>query len=102
MFKATLTVNKNDDSFQPVTPVMIDPATGEPIGGEPDGPKVPEDAWRQLIRIDVAFVAQRMMTIEYALRVREKVDVIHEEGLNATPTAELNIIDPPYYQAVLP
>lgn len=96
-FAATLTISKSADSFQPVTP--YDPATM--TGGEPDGPAIPAAAFRQIVRVDITFRPSRRMEIEYAIRVREHVDVIHEMGLNA-PADELQIIDPPYYSASLP
>ncbi len=99
MFAAVLTINKQADSFQPVTP--LDVTTDPPTGGEPTGPEIVEAAWRQLIRVDVIFDPDRLMEIEYSLRLREHIEVVHEEGLNA-PAAELEIIDPPYYQASLP
>jgi hypothetical protein len=99
MFAAVLTINKQADAFQPVTP--LDVTTDPPTGGEPTGPAVPAAAWRQFVRIDILFDANRLMEIEYSLRLREHTEIIHEEGLNA-PAAELQLIDPPYYQASLP
>ena len=98
-FRAMLTISKQAEEFQPVTP--IDVTTDPPTGGDPTGPAIPAAAWRQLIRIDINFNPDRRMQIEYSLRLREHTEVIHEEGLNA-PRAELEIIDPPYYQASLP
>jgi hypothetical protein len=96
-FAATLTISKNATSFQPVTP--YDPATES--GGAPDGPAIPEAAFRQLVRVDIRFRPDRDMVLEYTLRVREHTEVIHEMGLNA-PADELEIIDPPVYAASLP
>lgn len=95
-FNATLSVNRSSDEFQPLTPATIDPATGDVVPGVPTGPAVPRAAFRQLVRLDVTFRADRAMELELSVRVREHVDVVHEEGLSA-PAAELSIIDPPIY-----
>lgn len=96
-FAATLTINRDKPSFQPVTP--YDPVTE--TGGTADGPEVPAAAFRQLIRVDIRFRPDREMVLEYTLRVREHTEVIHEEGLNA-PADELDLRDPPVYAASLP
>jgi hypothetical protein len=91
-FAAMLTVSKHAQSFQPVTP--YDPETM--TGGTPDGPEVPALAFRQLIRVDMALRPTRRMEMEFTIRLREHVDVVHEMGLNA-PAGELDLRDPPYY-----
>ncbi len=91
-FRATLTTSRRDDSFQPITPYDYVTMTG----GEATGPAVPSIAWRQLVRIDVVFKPLAHMKIDYAVRVREHTDVIHDEGLNA-PAGELEILDPAPY-----
>lgn len=96
-FAAVLTTSKNASSFQPVT--AYDPISE--TGGAPDGPEVPAAAFRQLIRVDIRFRPDRDMVLEYTLRLREHVEVIHEEGLNA-PGGELDLRDPPVYAASLP
>lgn len=100
-FAAMLTINKGDDAFQPRTPTVYDPATGDTTGGEPTGPEVPEAAWRQLTRVDLNFRPEHRMEIEFAVRLRVHTPVIHEEGLNA-PAGELQIYDPPVYTATIP
>jgi hypothetical protein len=92
-FAAWLSVSKNVDAFQPLTPAVYDPLTGETTYGMPTGPEVPRLAFRQLIRVDIVFRPDRMMTLDYTLRVREHTEVIHEMGLNA-PAGELDIRDP--------
>jgi hypothetical protein len=100
-FKAMLTINKNDDGFQPLTPVMYD-ANGDQImgTGEPTGPAIPMAALRQIIRIDMSFRPDRMMRLDFTIRVREHVEIIHEEGLNA-PAAELDLRNPAAYAGTL-
>jgi hypothetical protein len=91
-FRASLTTTRHDDFFQPVTPYDYVTMTG----GEPAGPQVPSLAFRQLVRIDIVFKPSAHMAIDYTVRVREHVDVIHEEGLNA-PTGEVEVLDPAPY-----
>jgi len=91
-FRAVLTTSRHDDQFQPVTPYDYVTMTG----GDPTGPAVPSFAWRQIVRVDIVFKPQAHMTIDYTVRVREHVNVIHEEGLNATD-GTLNVLDPPAY-----
>ena len=91
-FRATLTTSRHDDMFQPVTPYDYVTMTG----GEPTGPAVPSEAWRQIVRIDIVFKPMAMMRLDYSVRVREHVDILHDEGLNA-PTGEIEIYDPAPY-----
>ena len=91
-FRATLTTSRHDDFFQPVTPYDYVTMTG----GQATGPQVPRVAWRQIVRIDLVFKPSAHMTLDYNVRVREHVDVIHDEGLNA-PADELQIYDPAPY-----
>jgi hypothetical protein len=101
-FAAWLDVAKNKDSFQPLTAPVYDPVTGDTTYGMPTGPEVPRLAFRQLVRIDIVFHPDRMMTLEYTLRVREHVEVIHPMGLNA-PAGEIEIYDPaPFVPALGP
>jgi hypothetical protein len=91
-FRAVLTTSRHDDAFQPVTPYDYVTMTG----GEPTGPAVPSLAWRQLVRIDIVFKPLTQMKIDYAVRLREHTEVIHEEGLNA-PDGEIELLDPAPY-----
>lgn len=98
-FAAMLTINKQDDEFQPVTP--LDTTTDPPTGGDPVGPPVPREAWRNIIRVDVTFRPNVPMEIEYALRLREHTDIVPDKGLNAA-AEDLYLMDPPAYTASLP
>jgi hypothetical protein len=95
-FAATLTVSTNADMFQPLTPAVYDPDTGEVTPGTPSGPAIPRAAFRQLVRVDVVFKPGAHMTLDYTLRVREHTEIIHEMGL-AAPAGELQILDPAPY-----
>ncbi|CAN5539961.1 hypothetical protein BH11MYX1_BH11MYX1_52840 [soil metagenome] len=95
MYAATLTVNKNDASFQPLSPIMMPPAgSQDPPMQTPTGPAVPRAAFRNLVRVDMVMEATTHMKITYAIRVRAHVDdVIHDMGMDA-PVAQLTILDP--------
>lgn len=95
-FAASLTISKNTAAFQPLTPSVYDPQSGQVTPGTPTGPEVPRAAFRQLVRVDIVFRPQRHMTIDYTLRVREHTEIIHEMGL-AAPGEELQILDPAPY-----
>jgi len=101
-FAAWLDVSKNKEAFQPLTPPVYDPVTGETMYGMPTGPEVPRLAFRQLVRVDIVFHPDRMMTLDYTLRVREHTEVIHPMGLNA-PGGEVEVYDPaPFVPALGP
>ena len=89
-FAATLTVNKNDDSFQPMSPMM---PTVMNYMQTPLGPAVPRAAFRQLVRIDLVFKPDHHMVLDYVLRVRPHRDVINDMGLDA-PAGQIMLIDP--------
>jgi hypothetical protein len=98
-FAATLIINKNDPSFQPLS-VQLPPPAGSnmPPMQTPTGSAVPRAAFRQFVRIDLALkTLGPHLTVEYALRVRPHVaKVIHDMGMDA-PAAEIHIYDPPTY-----
>lgn len=95
-FAASLTISKNTATFQPLTPSVYDPQSGQVTPGTPTGAEVPRAAFRQLVRVDIVFRPQRHMTIDYTLRLREHTEIIHEMGL-AAPGDELQILDPAPY-----
>ncbi len=95
MYAATLTINKNDPSFQPLAPVQMPTTTGgDPPPQDKSGSPVPRSAFRNIVRVDISMEADTHMTIAFNVRVRPHVDdVIHDMGMNA-PAAELTILDP--------
>lgn len=104
MYAATLTVNKNDQSFQPLSASMPPPAgSDEPPMQTSDGSAVPRAAFRNIVRVDIVMKTDTHMTIDFALRVRPHVnDVIHDMGMDA-PVGELTILDPaPFIPAYTP
>jgi hypothetical protein len=98
MFAATLTVNKNDPSFQPLSAQMPPPVgSDEPPMQTAVGPAVPRAAFRNFVRVDLVLEADTHMSIDFTLRVRPHVDdVINDMGMNA-PVAQLTILDPAAY-----
>jgi len=104
MYAATLTVNKNDQSFQPLSASMPPPVgSDQPPMQTPNGSAVPRAAFRNIVRVDIVMKTDTHMTIDFALRVRPHVDdVIHAMGMDA-PAAELTILDPaPFIPAYTP
>jgi len=110
-FAATLIVNKNDTSFQPMSPQQPPPAgSDEPPPQNPMGSAVPRAAFRQLVRVDLVLKTidstgkgAPHLTMDYTLRVRPHVDkVIDVKGMDA-PTSEITIYDPaPYMPGYTP
>jgi hypothetical protein len=99
-FAATLVVNKNDLSIQPLTPALPPPpGSTTPPPQMPTGSPIPRAAFRQLVRVDL--VLQTLgphLTMDYALRIRPHVaNVIHDHGMDA-PTNEITIYNPPGFQ----
>jgi len=74
-FAATLQVHKNLELFQPLTPLMPGDETYVQM---PDGDPIPREAFRQIIRVDLVFKADREMVLEYTIRVRDTRGIMHE------------------------
>jgi hypothetical protein len=96
-FAATLKINKNDTSFQPLTayvpPAMIG---GTPPMQNPDGPLVPRAAFAELIRIDLVFKPDRPMTLDYTVRIRDHRGIVDIKGVDS-PMAEVVQFAPVVY-----
>lgn len=84
-FAATLTVNKNADSIQPMTP--YDPTMPD-VPQMPMGEPIPREAFRQMVRVDLVFRPDRHMVLEYTVRVRDIRGIVHDDLL-AAPMDEL-------------
>jgi hypothetical protein len=74
-FAATLEVHKNLTAFQPMTALMpgVDGYVQMPVGDP-----IPREAFRQMIRVDLVFKADRTMVLEYTIRVRDVRGIMHE------------------------
>ncbi|HEX3761356.1 MAG TPA: hypothetical protein VHW23_21820 [Kofleriaceae bacterium] len=93
-FRATLTIDRNQQSFQPLTAPTLD-ANGQ-ITQSPTGPVVPRSAFAQLTRIDLVFKPDRHMTLSFNVRVRDLRGIMDDMLLAAKP-AELQMFDPMAY-----
>jgi hypothetical protein len=90
-FAAMLTVNKNQQSFQPMsTPMYMNPVCQQ----NPDDPTcvqtpvgnpVPRSAMAGIIRIDLVFKPDHHMVLDYTVRVRDHRNLLHDKGLAAPP-----------------
>jgi hypothetical protein len=99
MYAATLNVNKNDPSFQPLSAVQAPPPGSiDPPPQNAMGSAVPRAAFRQIVRVDVTLKptdAGVHLTLSFDVRLRPHIaNVVDAMGMNA-PTGELMIIDPP-------
>ncbi|HET9626620.1 MAG TPA: hypothetical protein VFP84_34895 [Kofleriaceae bacterium] len=92
-FRATLTVSKNADSFQPLTPPM--PAVKDYMQ-TPVGDPVPREAFAYMTRIDLVFKPTTHMTLDFNVRVRDLRGIVHDMLLDAKP-AELTTFKPAVY-----
>lgn len=101
-FAATLTVNKNDKSFQPLTPSMVtnpmcqmDPPPAGCVQ-QPMGPAVPREAFAGIVRIDLVFHPDHHMVLDYTVRVRDHRGILHDMGL-AAPPSQIVMFTPTVY-----
>lgn len=96
-FAATLIVNKNDPSIQPLSAQQPPPPGSNQAPPQmPTGPAIPRAAFRQFVRVDMVLkTLGPHLTMTYSLRIRPHVDkVIHPMAMDA-PAAEITIYDPP-------
>ena len=101
MYAATLTVNKNDPSFQPLSAVQMPPAGSiDPPPQTVMGSAVPRAAFRQIVRVDVTLKpadSDVHLTLSFDVRLRPHIaNVVDSMGMNA-PAGQLMIIDPPAF-----
>src|SRR4029079_3162378 len=83
-FAATLIVNKNDPSFQPMsTPVLPTSAMPDAPPQTPVGMGIPRAAFANLVRIDLVFKPDHHMTLDYTVRVRDHRNIMADKGLSA-------------------
>ena len=96
-FMATLVVNKNDQSFQPMsTPVLPTAAMPNPPPQTPTGMPIPRAAFAEIIRVDLVFKPDRHMVMDYTVRVRDHRGILHDMGLSA-PQNEIVMFMPMTY-----
>ena len=105
-FQATLTINKNAQSFQPMSPPLLLtamcmttplPAACQTCVQNPNDPScqgmatgtpIPRQVFAGMIRVDLVFTPTRHMVLDYTVRVRDQRGIIHDMGLSA-PMNEL-------------
>ncbi len=96
-FAATLTVNKNDKSFQPMSmPVIPTAAMPDPPPQTATGTAIPREAFANLIRVDLVFKPDQHMTLDYVVRVRDHRGIMDDKGMSA-PASELMMFMPAVY-----
>ena len=89
-FAAILTISKNADSFQPMTP--YDPAMPD-VPPTPTGTAIPREAFAGMIRVDLVFKADRRMVLEYTVRMRDIRGIV-DADLQAADPADLTMFAP--------
>lgn len=92
-FAAVLQSHANITSYQPT--MLIDPTMPD-LGSVPVGNPIPIAAFGQLVKVDMSFVADKHMVMEYAVRIRDLRGIVHEELLDA-PAGELTEFNPVVY-----
>ena len=96
-FTATLTVNKNDPSFQPMSAPILPTATmPDPPPQTPMGTAIPRAAFANLIRVDLVFKPDHHMTLDYTVRVRDHRGIVDDKGV-ASPASEIVMFMPAVY-----
>ena len=98
-FYATLTVSKNAQSFQPLTPPMVAAPDEDPPKQDPVGDPIPREAFAEMTRIDLVFKPTTHMVLTYDVRVRDLRGIMHDLLLAAVTEKpdELETFDPAEY-----
>lgn len=99
VFTATLTVNMNDPSFQPMSvpqPAPPDEESDDTPPQTPVGNPIPRAAFAQLLRVDLVFKPDHHMVLDYTVRVRDHRDIVDPKGL-AAPASEIVTFAPVLY-----
>jgi hypothetical protein len=92
-FRARYTIAKNDQQFAQMTEVMYD-EDGEAMQQMTTGVVFPKAAFAGLLRLDLVFMPDRHMVLEYAVRVRDvRGEIINTMFFDA-PAEELQYTDP--------
>src|SRR5262249_5367096 len=96
-FAAVLTVNKNDQSFQPMSmPVLPTAMMPDPPPQTPMGQAIPRSAFANLIEIALGFKPDHHMTLDYTVRVRDHRGMVDDKGV-ASPANEIMMFMPAVY-----
>ena len=96
-YAAVLKVDKNDDSFQPMSmPVLPTATMPDPPPQTPVGMPIPRAAFAEIIRVDLVFKPASHMVMDYTVRVRDHRGILHDMGLSA-PQGEIVMFMPAVY-----
>ena len=98
-FRATLTISKNAQLFQPMT-LPIPAMGGVPeVPAMPKGSPIPREAFAEITRIDLVFKPTTHMVLDYNVRVRDLRGIMHDLLLTAVTDkpAELQPFMPAVY-----
>jgi hypothetical protein len=84
-FKAVLTINKNDPSFDQLAAPTLPTVPGQMLTQSPTpiGPPIPRAAMAQMIEVDLVFTPNRHMVLSYTVRVRDHRGILADKGLDA-------------------
>lgn len=92
-FRARYTISKNAPEFAQMSELMFD-MDGEPLPQMATGVVFPRAAFAGMIRLDLVFMPDRHMVLEYAVRVRDiRGEMINMMFFDA-PADELQYTDP--------
>lgn len=101
-FAATLTVQKNADSFAqlsaptPSTPTCLANPNDPSCQQMATGLVIPRAAFANMIRVDLVFKPDTHMVLDYTVRVRDHRNILHDMGL-AAPSGEIVMFAPAIY-----
>jgi hypothetical protein len=101
-FAATLNINKNEKSFQPLSAPMLMNPTCIQNPADPTcqqtaaGPVVPRAAFAGIIEVDLVFKPDHHMVLDYTVRVRDHRGIVHDMGLSA-PASQIVMFTPTTY-----
>lgn len=100
-FRAMLTISKNAPSFQPMTLLM---PTVDGYVQMPMGAAIPRAAFAEFTRIDMVFMPNTHMVLEYNIRIRDLRGIMHPLLLTAQTDkpGELQMFAPQVFNVALP
>jgi hypothetical protein len=90
-YAATLTITKDEPSYQPLSPPMpADPTDPEDtdVIQTPMGAPIPRAAFPMFVRLDLVFKPSQHMVLDYDVRVRDIRGIVPDKLLDA-PTDQL-------------
>lgn len=106
-FAAMLTIDKNDKSFQPLTPKPTtqtcqlnpdDPSCAQ----QPMGKPIPRAAFPAIVRVDMVFKPTTHMVLEYTVRVRDHRGIVDQRGVAAPKSAIVQFMPMTYTNQAAP